>query len=259
MPSLGPIPAHAGQPSRRRRSSRPARAYPRSRGATAILGLPPRCARGLSPLTRGNPGSRGAFVAALGPIPAHAGQPSRPARRAPGRRAYPRSRGATTYLAVTCTVWWGLSPLTRGNLQITAPLTGPAGPIPAHAGQPRNASLATRAQRAYPRSRGATERLGWTTRRSTGLSPLTRGNHQRTTVPHRADGPIPAHAGQPAGMTRVTEVSGAYPRSRGATPIDSANPPDPTGLSPLTRGNRTGDRILQLLLGPIPAHAGQPA
>ena len=71
----GPIPAHAGQPCRRRRWWTRPRAYPRSRGATAAGEGDAFRESGLSPLTRGNLSSPASSCCASGPIPAHAGQP----------------------------------------------------------------------------------------------------------------------------------------------------------------------------------------
>ena len=53
----------------------------------------------------------------------------------------------------------GLSPLTRGNLEHGVAALARAGPIPAHAGQPRLIQLVNLSSRAYPRSRGATDWL----------------------------------------------------------------------------------------------------
>ncbi len=50
----GPIPARAGQPANDGVLIRPNGAYPRSRGATDALPLPPPFHQGLSPLARGN-------------------------------------------------------------------------------------------------------------------------------------------------------------------------------------------------------------
>ena len=50
----GPIPAHAGQPNGLDGCFHQARAYPRSRGATAVAPSGVSCHLGLSPLTRGN-------------------------------------------------------------------------------------------------------------------------------------------------------------------------------------------------------------
>ena len=73
--TLGPIPAHAGEPATAGTSQRQRRAYPRSRGGTSAIVNFPNRARGLSPLTRGNHQPRFSVWPRLGPIPAHAGEP----------------------------------------------------------------------------------------------------------------------------------------------------------------------------------------
>ena len=92
-------------------------------------------------------------------------------------------------------------------------------------------------RRAYPRSRGGTQRNNSNSVGPTGLSPLARGNRPLATgsgqdagpIPARAGqpfsccvthsrlGPIPARAGQPYGGGHRGLFAGAYPRSRGAT------------------------------------------
>ena len=193
----GPIPAHAGQPRRASGRSAGAGAYPRSRGATVRAVAEEVIMEGLSPLTRGNRPDGARAPDQHGPIPAHAGQPTR--AQAPSRTtwAYPRSRGATYTELKGWMAKEGLSPLTRGNpRQRNRPASG-AGPIPAHAGQPHCGSLAPRQERAYPRSRGATPEKSAQRPVTRGLSPLTRGNHGDRPLPHCPLGPIPAHAGQP--------------------------------------------------------------
>ena len=152
----GPIPAHAGQPAARIVDADDVRAYPRSRGATGRFGAGADEDLGLSPLTRGNldGGDRGAR--ALGPIPAHAGQPLPTGPGSPAGRAYPRSRGATRPARWSTADHVGLSPLTRGNRDVSGPGRAAVGPIPAHAGQPSAGGSWCGAWRAYPRSRGAT-------------------------------------------------------------------------------------------------------
>ena len=71
---------------------------------------------GLSPLTRGNRLRGEGGNAAMGPIPAHAGEPRVGAVRVAGEGAYPRSRGGTVLDADAIDREMGLSPLTRGNL-----------------------------------------------------------------------------------------------------------------------------------------------
>ena len=51
----------------------------------------------------------------------------------------------------------------------------------------------------------------------------------------------------------------AYPRSRGGTQFWLPRGDASGGLSPLTRGNREGIPIMGFRVGPIPAHAGEPA
>ena len=74
----------------------PKGAYPRSRGATTDELLVTDTYMGLSPLARGNRAGSAPLCIRVGPIPARAGQPKSLGERTRGRRAYPRSRGATT-------------------------------------------------------------------------------------------------------------------------------------------------------------------
>ena len=92
----GPIPARAGQPPQAAGIPCARGAYPRSRGATFQESLPYRPLGGLSPLARGNRWQAVHCHPLAGPIPARAGQPCFAARVTCGRRAYPRSRGATS-------------------------------------------------------------------------------------------------------------------------------------------------------------------
>ncbi len=254
----GPIPAHAGQPQCPARSTPRTWAYPRSRGATRPVYLVYLNDEGLSPLTRGNHLRQRAGVFNPGPIPAHAGQPTRRFVAPMARWAYPRSRGATGSRGTVTLLSMGLSPLTRGNLLLPRfPCRAP-GPIPAHAGQPPCWCQSCGTGGAYPRSRGATFSSTHTVRPFGGLSPLTRGNQKKSHPKVALKGPIPAHAGQPAAAPGSCLARWAYPRSRGATPVDSHPSALATGLSPLTRGNRLDLQLLPRLPGPIPAHAGQP-
>ena len=158
QPSLGPIPARAGQPFFGRQQRGRFGAYPRSRGATTDAQNRRLWAMGLSPLARGNLDRYEALDRNTGPIPARAGQPASARARNPSRWAYPRSRGATVSSLDKAIQAQGLSPLARGNrmtLLVTEPITGP---IPARAGQPFRGCQGALRPAAYPRSRGATSR-----------------------------------------------------------------------------------------------------
>ncbi len=113
----GPIPAHAGQPPTTGPCASPARAHPRSRGATHFAGNDIESLLGPSPLTRGNREHLMSKERPTGPIPAHAGQPQGPESQRGGHRAHPRSRGATGLLGQQLDEHQGPSPLTRGNRQ----------------------------------------------------------------------------------------------------------------------------------------------
>ena len=132
------------------------------------------------------------------------------------------------------------------------------GPIPAHAGEPAVDSYLRRRGWAYPRSRGGTARNIISLEDELGLSPLTRGNRAQDVVCPPAQGPIPAHAGEPAPGAAEVQATGAYPRSRGGTAGSFYPPLPPWGLSPLTRGNPSAQSRTFCPSGPIPAHAGEP-
>ena len=254
----GPIPAHAGEPTPPRWTRATSWAYPRSRGGTSLICAGRRSKTGLSPLTRGNQSGRLDVTPFKGPIPAHAGEPRSNAPRTCCTRAYPRSRGGTSKLLRLRWPSEGLSPLTRGNRPGCRRYRPRNGPIPAHAGEPPPPRPHYPPLWAYPRSRGGTQQHHVPTLLLEGLSPLTRGNRSDAQLFGRAIGPIPAHAGEPSMNRPEAPSNRAYPRSRGGT-CDNRKCINPAhGLSPLTRGNLTGQAEALKVLGPIPAHAGEP-
>ena len=214
---------------------------------------------GLSPLARGNPAQLLAWPTSAGPIPARAGQPWVTRYSGKGKRAYPRSRGATAGVAASNASSKGLSPLARGNRTTGTVRGGGKGPIPARAGQPEVPGIKSPSLTAYPRSRGATSNR-WRCRNSpSGLSPLARGNLPRRVNRRIHHGPIPARAGQPAAAAAPRHPKRAYPRSRGATRNTPCTQSSCRGLSPLARGNRHQVLNIRRWQGPIPARAGQPS
>ena len=254
----GPIPACAGQPTSRAGTSASSWAYPRLRGAT-ISSSSAACSRvGLSPLARGNLVLAAADLARVGPIPACAGQPGPRGGQSRRRRAYPRLRGATSWLAPVSERPTGLSPLARGNLLAPRDEVRAPGPIPACAGQPARTRARVPCRRAYPRLRGATAQGGCGVRGRWGLSPLARGNLQLLPPIAVACGPIPACAGQPFARYSSRMAFRAYPRLRGATQVAAQTDALAQGLSPLARGNQDEPAHAVGSRGPIPACAGQP-
>ena len=132
----GSIPAHAGQPVSTPAPDLPGRVYPRACGATSSNGPSRMAAAGLSPRMRGNHDDAIAFFSRHGSIPAHAGQPQKPARCAAIFWVYPRACGATRKGRRGFALPQGLSPRMRGNPVFGRFIAKQIGSIPAHAGQP---------------------------------------------------------------------------------------------------------------------------
>ena len=256
--AVGSIPAHAGQPGPGRPCTDRWWVHPRSRGAAGSFGAYTDQVVGPSPLTRGSPMLARVRDLAHGSIPAHAGQPraERMGREPVG--VHPRSRGAAASATTPDTGGVGPSPLTRGSRQHRAGHFQDAGSIPAHAGQPSSATMARRASRVHPRSRGAASCVVKRSSDCAGPSPLTRGSHAPCSCRRQAPGSIPAHAGQPSRCSSPTRSSRVHPRSRGAA--GGANIPalNDGGPSPLTRGSQALCPTPSAWPGSIPAHAGQP-
>ena len=134
----------------------------------------------------------------------------------------------------------GLSPRTRGSLQ-----RGPSGrrwhgSIPANAGEPRRSCSRPRGRRVYPRERGGAGARAGKRRRSTGLSPRTRGSRQRKLLHDPPVGSIPANAGEPPRPATCRPPSGVYPRERGGAGMWSAAAGAAAGSIPANAGEPQG-------------------
>ena len=148
------IPAHAGKtltlPTRVAMSA----AHPRSRGENETAGRRKDRPSGSSPLTRGKPRTRRAWVAPSRLIPAHAGKTSRPGRWTGERPAHPRSRGENSVMFDLSKLVSGSSPLTRGKPGTVVGKHPRERLIPAHAGKTTTYSVRFSRRAAHPRSRG---------------------------------------------------------------------------------------------------------
>ena len=146
----------------------------------------------------------------------------------------------------------------RGNLLVGAVLRGLQGTIPAHAGEP-DSKFDTRLQsRDYPRACGGTSISAESPEIHWGLSPRMRGNLMADPSGGLVSGTIPAHAGEPGCAYTYCKVGWDYPRACGGTTTASAPILRVRGLSPRMRGNRCLVFSAILLVGTIPAHAGEP-
>ncbi len=175
-PAGGPIPARAGEPSSFAAIAACKRAYPRSRGGTAVLRVGGSPDQGLSPLARGNRRLCSGARRPARPIPARAGEPFMGSPLVRLMWAYPRSRGGTGLARPYSRQVRGLSPLARGNPTGCALMCLRVGPIPARAGEPCRLVIHPSPGGAYPRSRGGTSATPAVPCNEPGLSPLARGN-----------------------------------------------------------------------------------
>ena len=91
-----------------------------------------------------------------------------------------------------------------------------------------------------------------------GLSPHARGSRRARPCPDRAGGSIPACAGEPVACDDWYPAERVYPRMRGGASNESYPWPLAQGLSPHARGSRLGVYRKRLVLGSIPACAGEP-
>ena len=153
---VGSIPAHTGEPRPPPAPRRRTGVYPRAYGGT--VGHPRRQAaqEGLSPRIRGNRVFRLRRRGAERSIPAHTGEPRRPASTASTRRVYPRAYGGTALFRPALLLGEGLSPRIRGNRRGALPGHERGGSIPAHTGEPGAGAASPSRGRVYPRAYGGT-------------------------------------------------------------------------------------------------------
>ncbi len=255
---MGSIPAHAGEPPRRRRARPPDRVYPRACGGTNKTHASESVPLGLSPRMRGNRSDRVERGGHDGSIPAHAGEPPVFSLVATAERVYPRACGGTPGISTGLRRSQGLSPRMRGNRDLPAAPRADRGSIPAHAGEPFSARTETSRSRVYPRACGGTGQIFAFAEACKGLSPRMRGNLDERQRNHPAKGSIPAHAGEPYRSGRTGQHSGVYPRACGGTEIGQLRLFRNQGLSPRMRGNQDRKGELPGSPGSIPAHAGEP-
>ncbi len=170
------------------------------------------------------------------PIPACAGETR---SRQTGRcdhRAYPRMRGGNDAAASSTRGDWGLSPHARGKRDAGFAHACCHGPIPACAGETPLRWWRQRWGRAYPRMRGGNLLFGNHSMRPVGLSPHARGKQRLVELASCISGPIPACAGETAGLDQTEVQEGAYPRMRGGNTLTQLHEGNPMGLSPHARG-----------------------
>ena len=172
-------------------------------------------------------------------------------------RAHPRWRGADSVPDMRPGWLMGSSPPARGRRRLRLRPSDPRGLIPAGAGQTPDAACPPRACRAHPRWRGADPWIGAASPYDVGSSPLARGRQRPQPSSVREHGLIPAGAGQTLSRTPPQARAWAHPRWRGADDGVEALQDLGQGSSPLARGRPPAMRTGRILVGLIPAGAGQ--
>ena len=152
----------------------------------------------------------------------------------------------------------GLSPPTRGSRRRSPALHGSLGSIPAHTGKPSGTRPSTAATGVYPRPHGEAPGELPLLYRAVGLSPPTRGSRRLHTCRRRLLGSIPAHTGKPGLTPPNGRRRRVYPRPHGEAGGGMRAGVADGGLSPPTRGSRSGPTALAKPPGSIPAHTGKP-
>ena len=232
--------------------------YPRVCGGTLPVSLESPPAEGLSPRVRGNLPDRASGPAFSGSIPACAGEPPEPSFRHRWKRVYPRVCGGTMWRLRPWLQARGLSPRVRGNRAVGGFGDHDGGSIPACAGEPRNAAVASSDDGVYPRVCGGTSSGVCGVCVGSGLSPRVRGNLHIVEPASHLEGSIPACAGEPYERHYLDRPAKVYPRVCGGTCSSDGSRSSRRGLSPRVRGNRFRPRSALGSRGSIPACAGEP-
>ena len=151
---------------------------------------------------------------------------------------------------------WGSSPLARGTQEQPQLLHRRTGLIPARAGNTTCTASRIPTRGAHPRSRGEHRARRSFALRSWGSSPLARGTPANKWLVVASHGLIPARAGNTLGINGANFVLGAHPRSRGEHTETPTGWDVTMGSSPLARGTLWLGSLRGLVLGLIPARAG---
>ena len=192
---------------------------------------------GLSPRVRGSHREAPIVCTCCGPIPACAGEPGFSLRKIMRQRAYPRVCGGAFSRNAAAERPEGLSPRVRGSPLEQAFVHAPRGPIPACAGEPRQARRASARIRAYPRVCGGASASAASISSYSGLSPRVRGSLPMDEGASIRTGPIPACAGEPMWPCEFAQPFRAYPRECGGAGGAGLMAKLYAGLSPRVRGS----------------------
>ena len=170
---------------------------------------------------------------------------------------YPRTGGGNLLILTFRIRRTGLSPHGRGKRLIGSGFPGHWRSIPARAGETRGLRTAGSVGWVYPRTGGGNA-VGVTGMGvGYGLSPHGRGKRPASHPHPRRTRSIPARAGETSKPSNPAPSLTVYPRTGGGNRTSPRHGTPATGLSPHGRGKRAVMAMLRLLLGSIPARAGE--
>ena len=169
---------------------------------------------------------------------------------------HPRSRGEYVPVSEECGLGLGSSPLSRGIPLRPPPRAGGAGIIPALAGNTGLRHDDPRSRTDHPRSRGEYVSPALDALRDVGSSPLSRGIHPLISNVAGITRIIPALAGNTDVQDSAASPHWDHPRSRGEYGDVLDLPRRTPGSSPLSRGIPRSVLLVWLVVGIIPALAG---
>ena len=216
-------------------------------------------AGGLSPRGRGKHGPIPHAGNTVGSIPAWAGETNRKRLVMRAQAVYPRVGGGNYPPTPSIYRMRGLSPRGRGKLARRPLLTRRYRSIPAWAGETATSTDTRLCEKVYPRVGGGNRRNGRLQWSLIGLSPRGRGKRLAGYSKGVGWRSIPAWAGETLIMQALEGAKGVYPRVGGGNEYITAGEAARRGLSPRGRGKRVEDVEKSIVVGSIPAWAGETA
>ena len=231
--------------------------YPRVCGGNQKQNTPAPNNAGLSPRVRGKPRVPTGPQAALGSIPACAGEIKSASAMSASCRVYPRVCGGNLAAVQAPAPDTGLSPRVRGKLRPKPGRLSRGGSIPACAGETATKDWLYDRNMVYPRVCGGNGLVGQAPAIVGGLSPRVRGKRHAPARSRTARGSIPACAGETLASPGVRRFIAVYPRVCGGNHDAALAYVAQGGLSPRVRGKRSVRRIRTKGERSIPACAGE--
>ena len=252
----GIIPACAGNTRHIHRNRAHQWDHPRMRGEHIEIAIGELDKQGSSPHARGTRAGAVGNDAAVGIIPACAGNTRSPPTICGRTWDHPRMRGEHWNDLNATGYSWGSSPHARGTPSIFPNIKPRIGIIPACAGNTLRTDRLKCPSRDHPRMRGEHRLSHFSLSQMGGSSPHARGTPVHAQPDDLGEGIIPACAGNTASPTRRRSSRRDHPRMRGEHCMTMSERYEVSGSSPHARGTLLHAYDRRVDDGIIPACAG---